>query len=179
MNRIIVSFERDTTRLKICGLLERNGYGVRASYRAGAETIRAIHKMGGGIIICGYKLIDMTVNDLYANLDGSALIMAIAPAGDLQMSEIPDIVRVNTPLSRSDFFEAFNAIWAQEEDRLRREIPQRSEVDQALLHQAKDLLMAQHHMTEPQAHAWIQKKSMQARCKMVDTANRIIAHYSA
>ena len=151
MNRIVVTFDRESTRHKICGLLEREGYTVRGSYRTGAETIRAINRMGGGLVICSYRLLDMTVNNLYDDLGGAALIMVIAPAGELMMSDIPDIVRVTTPLSRASFFEAFTGLYERDQQRQRQEIPQRSEADKALLETAKQLLILHNGMTEPQA----------------------------
>lgn len=176
MISIIVAFEREATRQKICTLLERSGHPVRGSFRTGAETLRAVRKTGG-IVICGYKLTDMTVDTLCNLLDGEALVMAIAPAGELQMSDAPDLIQVATPLSRSEFFEALTELLDRAERRRQPEMRRRTPADASLIEQAKALLMAREGLSESQAHAWIQKKSMQVRCKMTDTARRIINYY--
>ena len=75
MDRIIVAFENENNRKRICDMLEASGITVRGSCRSGSEAIRAIRKMSGGIVICGYKLSEMTASDLAYDLgshgDGS------------------------------------------------------------------------------------------------------------
>ena len=42
--------------------------------------IRAVHQLGGGVVICGYRLLDMTVSELAENLSGQATLLVIAKA---------------------------------------------------------------------------------------------------
>ena len=78
----------------------------------------------------------------------------------------------------SEFFEALTELLDRAERRRQPEMRRRTPADASLIEQAKALLMAREGLSESQAHAWIQKKSMQVRCKMTDTARRIIDYYS-
>ena len=64
MDKIIVAFENENNRKRVCDMLEASGIIVGVSCRSGAEAIRAVRKLSGGIVICGFKLSEMTVSDL-------------------------------------------------------------------------------------------------------------------
>ena len=51
----------------------------------------------------------------------------------------------------------------------------RSEEDQFLISKAKALLMERNHMTESEAHRYIQKCSMDSGTNMVETAQMVIS----
>ena len=48
--------------------------------------------------------------------------------------------------------------------------------DRAIIEQAKMKLIKENMMTEPQAHRFIQKRSMDTGSRMVDTARHILSH---
>ena len=52
--------------------------------------------------------------------------------------------------------------------------PQRSGEEQAIIKEAKGLLMERHGMSEEQAHRFLQKKSMNSGAKMVQTAKLVL-----
>lgn len=51
----------------------------------------------------------------------------------------------------------------------------RSEEERALISRAKELLMTRNHMTEEEAHRYIQKCSMDSGTNLVETAQMVIA----
>ena len=53
MSRLIVAFESEVTRQRVCELFAASSFPVRASCRTGAEVLRAVHFMGGGVVVCG------------------------------------------------------------------------------------------------------------------------------
>ena len=78
MSRLIVAFESEVTRQRVCELFAASSFPVRASCRTGAEVLRAVHFMGGGVVVCGVKLADCTADQLYDDLDGLACMLVVA-----------------------------------------------------------------------------------------------------
>jgi hypothetical protein len=62
MVRTVVAFNKEETLDSISLILENAGIPVRYRCRTGPEVIRAVKKMGGGVVICYYKLLDMTAD---------------------------------------------------------------------------------------------------------------------
>lgn len=63
----------------------------------------------------------------------------------------------------------------QRRRRKRREKPrERSERETKLIKQAKELLMARNHMTEEEAHRYLQKCSMDSGTNMVEAAQMVL-----
>lgn len=178
MNRIIVAFESDIHRRRICDLLESSGIFVRGSYKSGSEVIRMIRKMGGGIVICGYKLPEMTASDLAYDLRGtSALVLLVAPAPMLDQCENPDVFKLPIPVSKRDLLASLNVLIQMEEKHLRASLPQRTSRETTDITLAKELLMSKNGLTEKDAHLFIQKKSMSTGSKMAEIAKLIIESY--
>jgi response regulator NasT len=130
--------------------------------------------MGGGIVVCGYRLSDMTATDLAFNLNGSAHLLVIAPPEQLDFCEGDNIFRLQTPTTRADVNASVRMLEQMEQMQLRKTLPQRDETEKAIVAQAKALLMDKHRMTEPEAHKYIQRKSMESGVKMADTARKIL-----
>ena len=68
MDRIVVAFVNEEAQRRILRLLESGGYSPAACCAAGAEVIRTVRKLGSAIVVCGFKLRDMTATDLAADL---------------------------------------------------------------------------------------------------------------
>lgn len=172
MNRIIVAFAHNASREKLGQMIELCGHPVYASFRSGAETLRAARKLDGVMVVCGYKLSDMTADQLIANLGPSIPVMVVASPVHLEMLESPSAKRVASPISRAVFSETLNRLAVPSESR----VPQRTPEEIALIARAKALMMAQG-MTEAQAHSALQQRSMRARCKLTETARQVVAAY--
>ena len=96
-------------------MLEASGITVRVSCRSGSEAIRAIRKMGGGIIVCGYKLSEMTASDLAYDLGGQAMILVVAPPQQLQLCENENIFKLPTPFSKGDLVSSVRMLLQMED----------------------------------------------------------------
>ena len=57
---------------------------------------------------------------------------------------------------------------------VKRTVNKRSGEEQAIIKEAKGLLMERHGMSEEQAHRFLQKKSMNSGAKMVQTAKLVL-----
>jgi AmiR/NasT family two-component response regulator len=177
MDRIVVAIENEGIRKRISDMLEASGILIRGSCRSGAEAIRWIKKMGGGIIICGYKLADMMASDLAVDLNGAAMILVIATPSLLNMCNNESIFKLAAPVSKGDLIASVRMLMQLEEKHIRISPPRRTDKENAEVAQAKELLMSKNGMSEEEAHRYIQRKSMDSGAKAVETARLIIESY--
>lgn len=178
MDRIVVAFANEEAQRRILRLLESNGLAPAGCCFSGAEAIRLIRKMGSGVVVCGFKLRDMTANDLAASLRGTAALLVISSAVNLDYCEGENLYKLASPTSRSDFFASLDTLLQFESKHLRHPAPKRKEEEQKVIQRAKELLMDINRMTEAEAHRFLQKRSMDAGLKMVETAQMVIDSYT-
>lgn len=172
MNRLIVAFSSDTAAHRICAWLAQSGFPARTVCRTGAEVVRAVRYMGGGSVICAARLPDYTADRLYDDLDGQADLLVIGKPEQLSDCETPAIRRLPLPVSRYQLAEAAEALTQAQQARA----PAKpSQQDQEIIRHAKALLQSARGMTEPEAHRYLQRRSMEAHRKMADTARLVIA----
>ena len=158
MNRLIVAFSSDTAAHRICAWLAQSGFPARTVCRTGAEVVRAVRYMGGGSVICAARLPDYTA--------------VIGKPEQLSDCENPAIRRLPLPVNRYQLAEAAEALTQAQQARA----PAKpSQQDQEIIRHAKALLQSARGMAEPEAHRYLQRRSMEAHRKMADTARLIIA----
>ena len=177
MDRIVVAFANEEAQRRILRLLASDGWESAACCTSGAEVIRVVRKLGSAIVICGFKLRDMTAADLAADLRGTAVLLVVSSAVNLDMCEGENLYKLATPAARSDFFATLDMLRRFEEKNLHHPPPKRKEADQKLIRTAKELLMDVNRMTESEAHRFLQKRSMDSGMKLVETAQYIIDTY--
>ena len=165
MDRIVVAFANEEARHRICRLLESDGWSPAASCGSGAEAIRTVRKLGSA------------ANDLAADLQGTALLMVVSSAVNLDFCQGDNLYKLPTPISRADFFATLDLMRQFEEAHLHHAPPKRKEADQQLIRKAKELLMDTNRMTESEAHRFLQKRSMDAGMKLADMAQYILDSY--
>lgn len=178
MDQIVVAFENENNRKRVSDMVEASGMVVKVSCRSGSEAIRAIRKMGGGIVISGYKLAEMTVSDLAYDLTGIAMILAIAPPQQLELCRSDNIFKLPTPFAKGDLVSSLRMLSQMQEKHYKAVSPRRSEKDTADINKAKEILMSKNGMTEDEAHRFIQRRSMDTGAKASETARLIISMYS-
>ena len=171
MSRIVVAFENEATLNRVREMLASASIPVRFLNTSGAEVIRSIRFMGGGIVICGAKFADMTADNLYEDLDGSAYMLVVGKPEQLDMCENDGIFKLPLPINRHDLSASVRILEQMADMDLRHRINQ----DEIL--KAKELLGLHAGMTEGQAHMYLQRKSMNAGVKMVNAAREIIEKY--
>ena len=155
MNRLIVAFSSDTAAHRICAWLAQSGFPARTVCRTGAEVVRAVRYMGGGSVICAARLPDYTADRLYDDLDGQADLLVIGKPEQLSDCENPAEALTQAQQARAP--------------------AKPSQQDQEIIRHAKALLQSARGMAEPEAHRYLQRRSMEAHRKMADTARLIIA----
>ena len=173
MDSIIVVFANEEARRRIRSLLDAGGFRADAVCSSGSEAIRAVRTLGGGVVVCGFRLGDMTANHLGADLLGLAALLVVSSAANLDLCEGENLYKLASPVSRADFFAMLDLLFRK----LRRPSRKRGQEDKALIQRAKEILMDVNRMTEPEAHRFLQKRSMDTGARLTDTAQAVIDAY--
>ena len=88
------------------------------------------------------------------------------------------MVCLSTPLKVHDLvstLEMMSAAQIRRRKKKKQEPAKRSSEERELLNQAKHILMERNHMTEEEAHRYIQKCSMDSGTNMIETAQMVIS----
>lgn len=178
MVSIIVAFPKTEDAKSIKNLLLRNGFPVAAVCSTGSQAISHADNLGGGIVICGYKLTDMLYSQLHECLPKGFEMLLMASQHILAECMDNDIVCLAMPLKVYDLVNTVDMMirTAEKRKRNRREKPkERNEAETALIEEAKYVLMDRNNMTEEEAHRYIQKCSMDSSTSMVEMAQMVLS----
>lgn len=177
MSSVIVAYSSEEARRRVRLLLESGGWRCAACVSSGGEAIRAVRTLDGdAVVICGARLGDMTASQLAASVSGSGSVVVIASAASLDLCEGENLYKLASPAARSDFFALLDLL--ARTARKRRPPPCRDEESQGLIRRAKEILMDVNRMSEPEAHRFLQKQSMDCGWKLTETAQWVIESYT-
>ena len=174
MIRIVNALEKGKLAQAVTQALQSRGIPVRYQLSSGAEVIRAIKEMGGGVVIAPFKLRDMTACDLADALDDTALILVLAKGSALSLLDNDNLFKLPLPLRTSELVGAIGMLLQMDAMRAARTIPLRSKDAQTIIAQAKEALMTKQKLTEPEAHRLLQTYSMQHSIRMEEAAQAIL-----
>ena len=175
LQKVIVAFESESNSAKIREIIESGGAASCLVCRSAAEVKRVVHKQRLSIVVCGFKLPDENCEELYQDLPENCSMLMIAPQTRLELCEDEGIFRLASPVHRGDLLASVRMLIQMNQKYVRQHRPQRTEEENALVAQAKAVLMDRHDMTEEQAHRFLQKKSMDNGAKLADTARMVLA----
>ena len=179
MTNIIVAFSKPEDGKNIKGILMRSGFQVVAVCAPGAQAITAAESVNSGIVVSGYRFEDMLFRDLYQNLPENFEMLLVASQNRVGDDlDYKHLVYLPMPLKVHDLI-ATLSMMCEAQIRLKKKLKQRpqprSEEDRLLITKAKELLMDRNHMTEAEAHRYLQKCSMDSGTGMVETAQMVIS----
>lgn len=175
---IIVLFPRMEDAGNIRNLLVRHGFRVPAVCTTGAQALAQANMLDDGILVCGYKYPDMIYSELRSALPVHFEMLLIASQRVLSECADPDLMCVSMPLKGRDLLNTLDMMTeqiARRKKRMRQKPKVRSEEEKKVLWEAKCLLMERNHMTEEEAHRYIQKCSMDSGTNMVETAQMVLS----
>lgn len=178
MTGIIVVLPKLDDAKNIKNLLVRNGIQVVRACATGAQAVAQADDLNGGIVISGYKLSDMMYSELQEYLPGDFEMLLLASQNIIN-SEVSgnDLMCLSMPLKAHDLINTVDMMVQACERRKRRQraVPrQRNEAEKNCIKEAKHLLMDRNHMSEEEAHRYIQKCSMDSGTNMTETAEMIL-----
>ena len=98
MTNIIVVFPKIEDARSIKNVLVRGGFSVMAACTTGAQAIGLAEDYASGIVICGYRLIDMLYSELYDCLPEGTQMLLMASNAYLNEVNVKGIMRLSMPL---------------------------------------------------------------------------------
>jgi two-component system, response regulator PdtaR len=178
MSNLIVIFPKLDNAKNIRNLLVRHGYSVAAVCTTGAQVLNYANELSEGIVICGYRFSDMIYTELYDNLPSDFEMLLLASQAILSEYGAKDIISVTMPLKVNDLISTVNMMEyriSRSKKKLKSKPKQRDPKEAATIEQAKRLLMERNHLTEEEAHRYLQKSSMDSATNMVETAQMVLS----
>lgn len=177
MADIIVAFPKLEDAKNMRKILLHNGYDVSFVCDSGTQIVSAVNELDGGVVICGYRFRDMHFSEVYDYLPKGFQMLLLASPARLQECDIRDVVSLPMPVRGHDLLETLEMMtaqyaWQRKKQKKRPRV--RSENDRRTIQTAKELLMERNHMTEEEAHRYIQKISMDSATNLVETAEMIL-----
>lgn len=178
MTNIIVVFSKIEDAKSVKNILVKNGMNVTAVCTSGAQALHYADEFHEGIVISGYRFADMICMELRTNLPEGFDMLVMASKRVLAEVSGTGIIGLAMPLK---IHELVNTVGMMSQNVLRRkkkrkEKPSvRNQEEAAVIAKAKALLMERNHMTEEEAHRYIQKHSMDNGTNMVETAQMVLS----
>ncbi|MCR4617233.1 MAG: ANTAR domain-containing protein [Lachnospiraceae bacterium] len=177
MANIIIALSGPEESNGIRSVLARCGYRSVFICANGAQAISKMDDLDDAIVICSYKLQDMMYSQLRENLPYGFDMLLLVSQKHVNDLDGNGIVTLTMPLKVDRLMNTLNQmvdeqIRRKKRDRLKPKT--RSEEDIKILNEAKALLMARNHITEAEAHKYIQKNSMETGSGLVETAKKVL-----
>ncbi|WP_072524683.1 ANTAR domain-containing response regulator [Clostridium sp. Marseille-P3244] len=178
MINIIVAFSKRENAVNIRNILAKSGFQVSAVCQTGSQVLQYAGMWEEGIVICGVRLQDMHYTQLRGLLAaGFEMLLAGSPAKWMD-DGLPDgVIGLPAPIKVYDLVNTVEMLYENKRRRhtAKRQIRhQRNEGERREIERAKALLMERNHMTEEEAHRYLQKTSMESGTNMTETAQMVL-----
>lgn len=180
MNGVIIACKDGTMCEKLSRFLTSAGISVLGTVTKGAS---ALHLAGrfydGGVLLCTYAMSDMTASELYRRKPDHFEMVVLLSARQKVYARGIGVLCVGIPINRGDLIETLQMLMAKEH-RKKRSAQQaagpavRTEDEKKVIMKAKALLMERNNMTEPDAHRFLQKRSMDSGETLSEVAQEIL-----
>ena len=177
MISVIVVFPKLEEARSIKNLLVRNGIDVIAACTTGAQVMNLTDDLDYGIVVSGYKFIDMMYSELLECIPETFNMLLVASQRYYSDCSTSDIVCLSMPIKAADLVDTVNLMYDKLYYQMKRAKAKpaiRTEEEKQVITHAKLMLMQQKGMTEEEAHKYLQKKSMDNGTNLVETAHMIL-----
>ena len=134
--------------------------------------------LNDGIVISSYKLQDMIFSEMKEDLPEGFEFLLLAPRNLLEEYVGNNVMSLSMPLQVHELIDTVDMMvqGIERRRRKRRALPkERDPKEEALIGEAKALLMERNNMTEEEAHRYIQKCSTDSSTNMVETAQMVLS----
>jgi response regulator NasT len=195
MRSVIVAFPEPELARKVHQALLSRGLPVTGMACSGSQVLQQASLLpDGGLIICPFRFADLSANEIQGLLDERFDLLVLVTARQQGSVYGQGLFTLTSPFRPNDIIEAASGLlesrqptgMAQptegvlyQKNRLAAQPADkpahgRTSTDQQILEQAKAMLMARKHMTEPEAHRFLQKRSMESGIRIVELAKRLL-----
>lgn len=177
MISVIVVFPKLEEAKGIKNLLVRSGIEVMAACTTAAQVINLADDLDYGIIVSGYKLIDMMYDELLECLPDTFDMLMVASKRYYTECSSSDVVCLSMPIKATDLVENVQIMYDKLYYQMKKNKSKpkvRSEEEKQIITHAKMVLMEQKQITEDEAHRYLQKRSMENGTSLVETAHMVL-----
>ena len=176
---IIVAFAKSEDAQNFKSILVRGGFDGVTACTSGAQALSAMDDLGSGVILCGYRLNDMLYSELLQDMPAYfKMVMVASEKHAPEEPETDNFIYLKSPMQKSDLFSTLELMMEgvrRDRKKAKEKRMKRSDADRKVIDQAKAILMERHHMTEPEAHRYLQKCAMDSGTDLLETAGMIIS----
>lgn len=177
MISVIVVFPKLEEAKSIKNLLVRNGIDVIAACSTGAQVMNLTDDLDYGVVVSGYKMVDMMYSELLEYLpDTFDMLLVASKRYEIECNN-EKFFYLSMPIKAADLIHTVNQMYDKLYYQMRKKKSKpavRTEEEKQCIINAKQILIAQKGMTEDEAHKYLQKKSMDNGTNLVETAQMVL-----
>lgn len=174
MSSILVANSNEDSAKKIAAVLRSGGLNVSGVCASGSQVINFTNRhYQGGVVVCSEKLKDMPSVNLPRVVGSNYDFVFILKAQPANPTDNQAYIGLFMPINRIELISTINMLLdlsGISSLSIKKKLANPSLDEKGVIESAKNLLIERNHMTEAQAHRFIQKKSMDNGKKMVETA---------
>lgn len=171
MLNIIIALNAAKGRDKLSRVIGKEGnYNILPPVISGADVLKAVRQYGGrGVVICPEMLTDMHYTHLSSLISDSYKLLLIKQSGNAFYEDEGNMAMLIIPFTSGELMASIETLCIEL-------MPKRPKgrVKRQVVEEAKAILMERNMMTEPQAHRFIQKRSMDTRTDINAVSKEII-----
>lgn len=178
LTNIIVAFPKQDNARNIKKILMQNGFHVNSLCTTGAQALQSANELGGGIIVCGYRFADMMYTELYEYLSPEFEMLLVASPASCASRDVENLVCLSIPFKGNELVQTVKMMeytLSRRRKKARQGAKTRTKEEEALIAEAKALLMERNNLSEEEAHRYIQKRSMDNGTGLTETAQMILS----
>ena len=176
MERLVIAAPENVAA-RLTGILSAAGIAPSCVCHAGAQALEAAGQ-SGALLLTTYRLPDMPGEELARRLGEAGEVLMIVPQDYAGDGDAENVMTLRNPVSQDALVQAIRALahclGRMEKLRLRAEKLERTLEDRKIIDRAKGRLMDTLHLSESEAHYWIQKQSMDSGRRIADVAREIL-----
>ncbi|MDW7659749.1 MAG: ANTAR domain-containing protein [Bacillota bacterium] len=192
MRHLIIAFSDQKVAMTVRQVLVRQGHLVTASCVSGAQILQQASMIDeGGVVICPYRLIDLTAREIMHLLPDTFDMLVLVTPRQQGLLIDPGIYTLTQPINAQMLTDATRQLLETRQVITNRSsligqprpaavgskadpAGKRTPEEQKIIEQAKYLLMNRRQCSEQEAHRYLQTKSMETGARLVDVAHWVI-----
>ena len=177
MGSVVIAMPKTEDAKRMAGMLRQRGINVDLACSTGSEALKCINARDYGIVICGYRLQDMSHMDLLRMLPDYFEMITLTSESKAPLCA-DAVEKVTMPLQIHILLETIDRVLSRIEKRVRHDKKgpgSRSEEDRLVIEQAQQIIMDERGIERIESYRYIQKRSMDSSMSMVEMAKKLIA----
>lgn len=178
MNNVVIAFPKPEIAKNIKKILAQSGHSVAAVCTSGAQALSSMEGLSTGILVCGYRFVDMMYTEVYEYMPPGFQMLLIASSGAIMERNVENIVSLSTPLKVHELLQTMEMMdytITRRKKKMRNQPKKRTDEEKDLIDKAKRLIMERNRLSEEESHKYLQKRSMDNGVGIVETAQMILS----